>query len=304
MNLRKHFKQRKLDQFWWFVSERQTIWYKRFVDAFPPPWTDDYVLQSERFTNVYRELDPGTQYAIHSILELREPVPDKIFNIMIYRLIGRKETHSRLGFQKLATFDSGQMEYVLKEIRDKLEQPPFTGAYMVASFSQMGSSDKIENIASLFELVQKNFANTYQKILSARDPQEAYKAIKNNYGFGEFLSYQVLVDLLYPLRVNGNRSILPFTHDVWAKAGPGAKRGIGILLKKNTKLKPLDVMLDLRRGQRQEFTRLGIDFPFLRDTDGTEREISLANIQNCLCEYHKYVKIGEGTGKGRRKFRA
>ncbi|HEU5441542.1 MAG TPA: hypothetical protein VFU88_19820, partial [Ktedonobacterales bacterium] len=40
------------------------------------------------------------------------------------------------------------------------------------------------------------------------------------------------------------------------------------------------------------------------DTSGMERELSLANIQNCLCEFHKFVKIGEGTGRGRRKFAA
>jgi len=298
-----HFIAAKLDRFWWFVRERQNIWVNRNLKRNPPPWTDDPILQTERFTNVYRELDPGTQYAIYSILELNEPKPDKIFNIMIYRLIGRKETHSRLGFQKLATFNPEYFERTLKEIRDKLQEPPFTGSYMVGAFSHMGSDDKVENISRLFGQVKQKFAQTFQNIISARHPHEVFEAVKGNYGFGNFLAYQVLVDLLYPLRIYQNRPLLPFSHEIWAMAGPGAKRGIKLLLKKNKKAKDLEVMLWLRQNQRKEFRRLGARFSFFKNQNGTDREISLANIQNCLCEFHKYIKISEGTGKGRRKFR-
>src|SRR4051794_22718625 len=73
--------------FWRFLHERQRVWQRRFVQRCPPPWTEDPVLQSERFTNVYRELDPGTQYALMAILETTHAKEDKIFNILLYRLI-------------------------------------------------------------------------------------------------------------------------------------------------------------------------------------------------------------------------
>src|SRR6476661_7646069 len=88
----------RLDLFWHFVCERQLIWYRRVVKQQLPPWTDDLILRHQRFTNVYRELDPGTRYVIECVLELDAPRPDKLFNVMLYRLVGRSDTHAELGF--------------------------------------------------------------------------------------------------------------------------------------------------------------------------------------------------------------
>jgi hypothetical protein len=113
----------------------------------------------------------------------------------------------------------------------------------------------------------------------------------------------VLVDLLYPLTCYDGAPLLPFSHDDWSSAGPGAQRGVKMLLNPDENLPPLAVMRWLRAHQHEEFARLDLDFPYLIDERSQQpRDISLANIQNCLCEFHKYIKIGNGTGKGRRKF--
>jgi hypothetical protein len=129
-----------------------------------------------------------------------------------------------------------------------------------------------------------------------------YEVLASAHGFGNFLAYQVLVDLLYPLDAFGGKPLLLYSHDDWSAAGPGAQRGIGMLLAPGVKVEHLAVMRWLREHQRAEFARLGLRFPFLTERDGRERELSLANIQNCLCEFHKFIKISEGTGRGRRKF--
>lgn len=298
----EHFRYDRLNLFWWFVNERQTTWSKRFVLKLPPPWTEDHTMQTERFTNIYRELDPGTQYVIKEILDIQAPKPDKIFNTMFYRLVGRSETHAAIGFQQLATFDPDYLEYSLKRIRDTSSTPIFTAAYMVSAYTLMGSKDKIENVVRLFALLHKDFHIFYSCINSCRSAAQVYEVLRSAQGFGNFLAYQVLVDLLYPLPVYNNTSLLPYSHDDWASAGPGAQRGISMLLKEKVEAEHLDVMRWLRINQIVEFHRLGIKFPYLRDHEGKITEISLANIQNCLCEFHKYVKIREGTGRGRRKF--
>ena len=122
------------------------------------------------------------------------------------------------------------------------------------------------------------------------------------YGFGIFLAFQILVDLTYSTSEHGNSSILPFSNDEWAIAGPGAKRGISMLLKDGIKADELKVMFWLRTNQRQEFRRLGLDFSYLVDRDGHEKEISLSNIENCLCEFYKYLKLREANGKVKRRF--
>lgn len=298
------FTPERLDLFWQFLCERQTIWHRRCVERQLPPWTADDILQHERFTNVYRELDPGTQYAILHILDVPAPREDKIFNVMLYRLIGRAESHAALGFQYLDGFDPMHLVRVLRHLRDIEGKPPFTAAYMVSAYSSLGTADKIDSVAHIFGALQNHFSALYDRIMASQTPAGVYEEMRRVYGFGNFLAYQVLVDLLYPLRVYGGAPLLPYAHDDWACAGPGAQRGIGMLLHDGTQAADLDVMRWLRAKQHGEFDRLGLHFPFMTNDAGRQVDISLANIQNCLCEYHKYIKIREGTGRGRRKFRA
>ncbi|HUY77068.1 MAG TPA: nucleotide kinase domain-containing protein [Ktedonobacterales bacterium] len=299
---REQFSLPRLDLFWRFICERQMVWRRRSLEKLPPPWTDDHILREQRFTNIYRELDPGTQYVINNVLEIEAPKPDKIFNTMLYRLVGRAETHAAVGFQYLATFDPQHFITTLKRLRDVEGKAPFTAAYMVSAYASMGSHDKVENVARLFDLLHRRFDAFYASIEGCHHPSEVYETLSTAQGFGNFLAYQTLVDLLYPLNVYGGKPLLPYTHDDWASAGPGARRGIAMLLAAGVTPDHLAVMRWLRGHQDAEFERLGLAFPFLADADGRPKPISLANIQNCLCEFHKYVKISEGTGRGRRKF--
>src|SRR5438552_2778246 len=130
------FRIRPLELFWWFITERQAIWRRRVVERQPPPWTSDLILRNYRFTNVYRELDPGTRFAIENILETPYSAKDRIFNIMLYRLIGKSDTFAAIGFQLVEKFDQNAFASKLKNIRDIERRAPFTGAYMVAPYTK------------------------------------------------------------------------------------------------------------------------------------------------------------------------
>lgn len=301
---RDGFRPDRLDLFWRFICERQLVWHRRCVQCLPPPWTNDPILQSERFTNVYRELDPGTHYAIQHILEVDAPKPDKIFNVMLYRLVGRSETHAALGFQRLADFDPTHFRRILRRLRDVEGTAPFTAAYMVSAYSHLGAGDKIDSVAHVLTRLHAGFPDLYGRIEACQGAEAVYAVLRQAYGFGNFLAYQVLIDLLYPLNIYDGQPLLPYTHDDWASAGPGAQRGIRMLLREGTRIHDLNAMRWLRAHQHAEFARLDLDFPCLHDASGHALDLSLANIQNCLCEYHKYVKISDGTGRGKRKFRA
>lgn len=300
--VRESIKEDSLDLFWQFINERQQAWYRRVVENRPSPWTSDEILRKYRFTNVYRQLDPGTQYAIQDILEADAARYDKVFNIMIYRLIGRLETHRTLGFRPLNSFDPEAFEQDLKHRRDTMEEPVFTGAYMVSGYNHRGSSDKVENVASIFSEIASR-PTIFNDLLESDSVESAYELIRSQPGFGNFLSYQVLVDLLYPLNCYGGESILPFSADEWSSPGPGAQKGLEVLVPSFDRITYLDVMRWLRQHQGQEFERLNLDFPYLRTTGGNRLELSLANIQNCLCEFYKYQKILHSNGRARRRFR-
>jgi hypothetical protein len=291
-----------LDLFWQFIAERQKVWYHRVVEGRPAPWTGDDILQEYRFTNVYRELDPGTQYVIQNILEMDASRRDKLFNVMLYRLIGRLETHEYLGFQSLRSFDAAEFEEQLKHRRDDLEETVFTGAYMVSGYNHRGSSDKVENVAALFgELTDS--PSFFDDLLSAKSLPDGYDSIRSQPGFGNFLSYQVLVDLLYPVNYYNGNSVIPFSPNDWSSPGPGAQKGLKQLVTDFNGFDRLDVMRWLRQNQKQEFGRLGLEFPYLETKDGERLELSLANIQNCLCEFYKYHNILHSNGRARRCFR-
>ena len=48
-----------VEGFYDYINERHAIYLKRFIGE-PHPWTDDEILQTYSFCNVYRELDKVT----------------------------------------------------------------------------------------------------------------------------------------------------------------------------------------------------------------------------------------------------
>jgi hypothetical protein len=212
------------------------------------------------------------------------------------------ETHEYLVFQSVHEFDAAEFEAQLKHRRDNLGETVFTGAYMVSGYNQMGSSDKVENVAALFDKLTAN-PDFLDRVLAAETLEEAYDLIRGQPGFGNFLSYQVLVDLLYPVDAYDGESVLPFSPDDWSSPGPGAQKGLKQLVTEFNGFDRLAVMRWLRQHQQEEFDRLGLDFPFLETEEGDRLELSLANIQNCLCEFYKYHKILHSNGRARRCFR-
>jgi hypothetical protein len=288
-------------EFWTFVCERQAVWHRRFVDGLPPPWTQDPILRVNRFTNVYRELDPGTQYAVKSILERRESVGDRVFNIMIYRLIGRKETHRAIGFVRLRDFDATALAGSMHAVQ-RAGVSPFTGAYLVAGYSQMGSTDKILNVSRLFARIAHEYRSYSMTMRRTGSLRELYSTLLSVPGFGNFLAYQVAVDLTYPLKALNGSALFPHSQEEWAAAGPGAKKGIAVIRGNRVGPADLDVMTWLRDNQEMEFKSFGLHFPYLLAQGGSPLPISLPNIQNCLCEFYKYDKITKGKGRSRRRF--
>lgn len=290
-----------LEMFWKFIAERHTIWNRRFVTKLPWPWTDDPILQKNKFTNIYRELDPGTVFAKEEILEQPITRPERVFNIMIYRLMCSISTYRHVGFQYLNQFDWAEFQEKLAEIH-RTGQPVFGNAYLISPYSSMGQEYKYQNVARLFAILHGDFPEFFQRLNRASSLENAFKVINSQYGFGPFLAYQVCVDLMYKLNVDLGQSILPFSHDDWARLGPGALRGLERLTTFSGTADALAKLRWLHAQQAFEFERLGIYFPWWRDQFGVAYPISLSNMQNCLCEFSKYVNIRNGTGKSQRLF--
>lgn len=286
----------ELENFYRFVCERHTIWHRRFVEASPPPWTKDPILRKNKFTNIYRELDPGTRFVVESILEREAPRPDKVFNTMLYRLMCSIPTYTKLGFQYLSEFTEKHFDDVLCDIYNS-GAPVFGNAYLISPYASMGSEFKFRNVSRLFGHIHRDFANIWRGLDNAKSFEDAFYVIEDCYGFGPFLAYQVLVDLTYPLD-DPQGKVLPFGQNEWARLGPGAMRGINRMARVPGQPAALRALRWLWSHQHEQFMEYGLNFPYLNG----DTAISLANMQNCLCEFHKYRSIQSGTGKAQRLY--
>lgn len=290
----EQFNRARLDKYWGFICERMNIYWRR-KEGQQPPWTEDPVLAREFITNMYRELDPATIYLNENILSHGSLSKlNKIFNVMFFRFIGSQErTHRWVG--NLHFGDLGK-EYVVQRLESI--EVPFGDAYTVYANVADPSISKIKNVANLFEDIALDFQeNLGDDILCSQSAQEAYEAIKRYPGFGPFISFQVMIDLLY--KNKHGKQILPFNLNDFVVAGPGAQKGLGILLKDGySKRTEQQAIRWLHENQQAEMRRGGYAMRWL------DHPLWLSDIQNTLCEWSKYWRcLQNGNQRSTRRYR-
>src|SRR6267142_1184093 len=184
------------NQFWWFVNERQHIFYKRFILKKPRPWTKDKTLQTYFFTNVYRQLDRGTLYLTTNIYphidknSSDRPDADALFNTLIYRLFNHIPTWERLlewnggKFFTLGTWNWKPIAGNLKKWRKEGNQV-FTSAFTVTGQRFGGFPDKIDNICWLIGdlqaklLKEKHDAPLWERIMDKPSMEKAWVRVRD-----------------------------------------------------------------------------------------------------------------------------
>lgn len=281
-----HFDSEHYDLYYQFLTERQRIWVRRSHLQLDRPWTTDRTLNYEFITNAYRELDPGTEYVIDSVGSADESHIDKVFNIMVYRLMGSQvTTHANLGFLH---HDNFSVKRYMRQM-GQLNGNAFGDAYRVAGYGE-GAGSKIENVGVLLKELSTQLPEWYRRMINSPNAKELYKVFVNIPGFGTFLSNQCMVDVLMLDEMSDER-IWSFGTDEWCEPGPGAKRGMAKLLAPGVKPANLHmVMAWLRDAQTAEFDRLGLRFPYLLNQDDSPKLLTICNIQTTLCEFSKYVR--------------
>ncbi len=285
-----------LARFFKFITERHAIWYRRNRgDEWP--WTDDPILQTYKFTNIFRELDTGT---IHCREAIREPYadhPELFFNIASYRLYNYTETQKELGFIENYNYkDVMEIMYARRERKERV----FTGAHMITG--TLGG-DKIWQVFGLClgQLWEK------RKELEPKPGDTLEKAFNrlngHNPGYGAFISYEAITDLRHTRYLENAPDVM-----TWANAGPGAMRGINRLLgnpiaskKKEFWGKKIDTSNYPKRDEYVKYMRylLKINRDFVPKW---VPDMEMRDIEHSLCEYDKYERVRLGEGKPRSRF--
>jgi len=116
-----------------FIKEREAIRLRR-AEGKPWPWTDDQILQENRFCNTRREHDRGTRWIAEHWRKPHANDPDLWFAMVVARLVNRSETLAALGFP--ASWDSKHFLQVMaargKEI---FRQEGYAGCHTAALYT-------------------------------------------------------------------------------------------------------------------------------------------------------------------------
>jgi hypothetical protein len=259
-------------EFWSFVRERHAIYVRRFVARRFPPWTDDPVLASVHFTNVYRELDPGTVYIRGQLRAHRSSaLAEKVLNVTMYRLCMHERSFSAVGWTPLP-FDPVRWVQKVSQT-DK----PFHGAYYIHNLGL--KVPKAEAMGMVAAYLAEYLSASELPVDERKSFIQTMAGVK---GIGGFISTQVLADLTYDQHV-------PLPIDGWVALGPGAMRGLALVAGRS-ELSTVEAEAQLQElwDEQPEPT--------------TERpHITRMNLQNCCCEFSKYCRVASG-GRPRRLF--
>jgi hypothetical protein len=255
-----------MDLYRGMVVERHNIWCARQMGE-PQPWTHDVVLANRKFTNMFRVLDPGSQFVFD--LDNEDPVT-VIARLVFYRITNLPSTwyamraaHGRYPTANDFTHSSAFLFQILDAHRLSGNRI-FSGAYIIVP-EPGTANDKVSGALRLTALFVRERAEAF---LDATTQDERFDVLRSTPGLGPFLSMQILTDWGYLQTAEPDLSFIV--------AGPGARRGAALLYPAK---KPEDVIYDLAFDW--------MDHPSVRLVG---RSLTLMDVQNTLCEFSKYAR--------------
>lgn len=259
-----------------------------------PTTTTDPILATYRFTNVRREHDPTTRHIIdlqHS--NISDSTYNKFCNTVAFRMFSRITT-----YPKWIDFTEDPI---------KLPPPPkgiklFTSSYYTSGLKQglIGAFKNHDYYPNVFKMVHGSF--TPSDVLEIWDstPEEFCKALQAMPGIGPFNAYQIWVDFTYMLE-------FPYSENCFVIAGPGCIKGLKRLFPRSKGRDPEAHLFWLTRNYNKLQRRYCPDSPSIssifNDLRPHDRRMNVMCAENLMCELFKYLKIREGEGKAKLKYK-
>tara|TARA_R100000655_G_C2999202_1_gene194061 strand:- start:7543 stop:8439 length:897 start_codon:yes stop_codon:yes gene_type:complete len=284
----------QVTNFYNWINERHSIYVQRTEHPLDPPWTKDVILQSYKFTNVFRELDRTTKWMRKNWTNPNEnkSYSEIIFNCCLFRMIGTIEFAEDHGWVSNHEWDP---DYTINVIEDRLTENRrcFTGAYIITN--QGLKAKKSQVVVNHFLKPVWKDRNKLAECTETNSLQELHKkfAEYKGWGGGGFMAYEVVTDL-------NHTPVLEKATDryTWANAGPGAIRGLNRLLgrKLNKSISQKQANKEMHYLMNQKNTYCLKHVPL--------SEIDMRAIEHSLCEWDKYERVRLNQGRPRSKFNA
>lgn len=279
--------------FVYWIKERYSIHIKKDLMKLPPPWTNDPILQTVRFTNVRREHDKESRYLIENCCE--NPYltyRDKIANIFLFRMLNKAESVEGIFPVRFSEYDPAKIGDWANSLPKNFKQ--FKKVFMVSGM--MGNinlligkrESGIQSCADYCKYLWDN--GTFESLLGCFDAESIFNKISSIRGIGEFMAYQIFVDMTYcpECLVSENEFVV---------AGPGCKEGLKLLFNEKDGLSPEELLFWLRDNWENECTQFGIEWSpcnIFIDLPESEWHMNVMSIENCCCEISKYYRAWNG----------
>lgn len=298
-----------------FVTERYKIHIRKDFLKQKAPWTKNPILSQYKFCNIRREHDRQSQYLIKNIsTNSCLSLEDKIVNSFYFRAWNNWDTMKDFGGPWPAKcLYSSQMKEQVRPIYQQLASEDPDRKWWSSAYNQCGTKqawrypDPNEKINKEDDIPLRVFHigpwlkehNTVEKLLSASDQKAAFEAIKEIQGFADFLAYQIFVDLTYIEE-------FPFSENEFVVAGPGCQKGLNKLFDDYDWLTFEEALFWLADNIDEIFNEVHPPFWAGRlfvDLPQEDRFFSVMCLENCMCEFCKYIRTVEGNGRPRVKYK-
>lgn len=252
--------------------ERHRIYIKKQVGE-DKPWSEDEVYQNYFFCNVFRQYDKCSKWMIENIIPY-----NRLDLIIIYRYISTMSIYEKIALNcKLDDVD--ELKYFLF---DQWESGliKFNGCFLRnTQLKGEGPAQHGKAIRVPFRIIEEIEAKGEMDIWKAMGSLEmVVNWFKQFSATAGFMAYEYACDLEYTKLFN------PFDKYTWANMGPGARRGLSLVLTGEDKRK-------IKKDEWEAGTRWLFDMLENRFLEGFPNEIlSMREVEHWLCEFQKYIK--------------
>lgn len=259
--------------FWYWIRERENIRGKRARNL-PPPWTVDPILANNHFCNVHREDDRGT-VQIRAVVRRHTwlGTNDLPWVYTLARLLNKAESLDLA----LAYIKTGDDWVEALKNRRAQGETVFSTAYVVSTNGRR--MDKLDFVRGVVDAVRDLVHLSPHLSL-----EKSFTQLTRVHGLGSFLAGQIIADLKndYYLEDAGDW----FT---WSCIGPGSKKGLDYIFGGGTTPTNYRNRVDTLRERMPDSIQA--------------MKIHNQDLQNCLCEFSKYMMLREGTRKRSRPYK-
>lgn len=308
------------------IKDRYRVHVRKDVQGAPKPWTKNVILQQYKFTNVRREHDKQTRYLIDNIVNNDElTLEDKIVNCFMFRSWNNWDTYHDLGLPASAQrlYDQSFKE-TIRPIYKRLSEDAPGRMWWSSAYNQGGTKHawKFPDGDGYQRAYKEADAKKYSdweediplrpfhvgvwlgqkdivyKLLISKDQQECFDIIRSIRGFADFLAYQVFVDLTYI-------PAFPYSENEFTVAGPGCRKGLDILFKDRAGLSYEECLFWLRDSWDTLIDDIGVEWnadKLFCDLPEYDRCMNVMSLENCFCEFSKYMRALNGTGRPRVRY--